>query len=233
MLLDIEPIDNNLIDDVFQLQKKCYDRYEFLGDRVFDYAVSRYLYIRYPEQNSGYLTIAKQKIVQKKSLAKISRKIGLVKYAIIARNMELENARDTNDTLAEDIFEAFICAIFEEVTKDQFEELIFNIIEIETDIPSLMYNNDDYMSRLITLFHQLNMGNPRKVEEYSDNINKIFKYSIKTADGSKTLGCGTAKTKALAQQQAAKKAYLLLTKKPDTDTNIEDDYYGEIKKSKK
>ena len=225
MLLDLDPIDldDDDLENVMQLQKTCYDRYEFLGDRAIDYAVSRYLYERYPDQNSGYLTIAKQKIVQKKSLAKMSRKMGLIKYAVIARNMELENARETNDALAEDLFESFMCAVSEEVSKDDFEQFIINIIETEKDIPSLMYNNDDYMSQLIAKFHLLNWQNPVRNEIYSDNVNKIFKYSISKNDGT-VLGIGKAKTKKQAQQVAAKNALIAITEKTNDGG---DDYYGE------
>jgi ribonuclease-3 len=224
MLWNLEPINPDLEDDAMELEKSCYDRFEFLGDRAIDYSVSQYLYLRYPEQNSGYLTIAKQKIVQKKSLAKLSRKLNLVKYAVIARNMELENARDTNDALAEDLFESFMCAVSLEVSKDQFEQFMINIIDAEIDIPSLMYNNDDYMSKLISEFHAKNFGNPVRTVIFSDNVNKIFKYSIAKSDGT-ILGIGKAKTKAEAQQLAAKKALISISEK---NNNSDDDYYGEV-----
>jgi ribonuclease-3 len=222
MLLDIEPIENP--DEAMELQQACYDRFEFMGDRCIDFAVARYLFLRYPEADSGFLTVAKQKIVQKKSLSKLSKKMGLQKYAVIARNMELENARETNEALSEDIFESFMCALSFEISKDKFEEFIFNIIEKEIDIPSLMFNNDDYKSKLMNKFHELNWENPIYVEEYADNGSKIFKYSVKNING-KTLGSGKGKTKAIAQQAAAKKALVEII---ENNEDNENDYYGEL-----
>ena len=42
--------------DCLPLQEECNERYEFLGDSVLSTTVANYLYMRYPEQNEGFLT---------------------------------------------------------------------------------------------------------------------------------------------------------------------------------
>ena len=87
-----------------------------------------------------------------------------------------------------------------------------------------MYNNEDYKSKLMNKFHELNWDNPIYIEDFADNIAKSFKYSVKNING-KLLGTGRGKTKAIAQQLAAKKALHQIIEINETDEN---DYYGEL-----
>ncbi len=50
--------------------KNHYEKLEFLGDSILNFAVSHLLYNLYPDMNEGDLSISRSRIVNKCSLAK-------------------------------------------------------------------------------------------------------------------------------------------------------------------
>ena len=97
--------------DCIPLQEMSYERLEFLGDSILGMIVASYLYERFPDQNEGFLSKIRTKIVNGKMLGFLSDKIGFPKFAIISKQVEESNGR-TNFKIMEDIFEAFIGAIY-------------------------------------------------------------------------------------------------------------------------
>lgn len=83
------------------------ERLEFLGDAILDAVVAEFLYTKYPEDDEGYLTKLKSRIVNRKSLAAIGEKMNI-------RSMLIYNqARSVNlATLEGNAFEAIIGAIY-------------------------------------------------------------------------------------------------------------------------
>ena len=93
------------------LQDMSYERLEFLGDAVLNMVVANYLYFRFPDQNEGFLSKIRTRIVNGKMLGYLSNEIGFSKFAIISKQVEDANGRN-NYKIMEDIFEAFIGALF-------------------------------------------------------------------------------------------------------------------------
>jgi ribonuclease-3 len=88
-----------------------YERIEFLGDALLGMIVANYLYTRFPDQNEGFLSKIRTKIVNGRMLGYLSDKIGFPKFAIISKQVEETGGRN-NFKIMEDIFEAFIGALF-------------------------------------------------------------------------------------------------------------------------
>ena len=106
----------NCPEDCLPLQEQSYERFEYLGDSVLSTTVANYLYQRYPDQNEGFLTKMRSKLVNGHMLGDLCRKVGLSKWVIISKQIEENNGRD-NYKILEDVFEAFICAIFLDFNK--------------------------------------------------------------------------------------------------------------------
>ena len=71
--------------DCIPLQDKSYEQLEFLGDAILGNICGYYLYERYPDQNEGFLSKMRTKIVNGKMLGYLSDKIGFPKFAIISK----------------------------------------------------------------------------------------------------------------------------------------------------
>jgi ribonuclease-3 len=108
-------------DDCLPLQEFSNERYEFLGDSILSTSVAHYLFKRYIEEQEGFLTKMRSKLVNGKMLSELCKHIGLNKWIIISKQIEENNGRN-NEKILEDVFEAFICAIYLD-----FNQLNFNL----------------------------------------------------------------------------------------------------------
>ena len=98
--------------DLFE-ENNNYENQEFLGDRVLDMSAAFYICRKYPDQNQGFKTVLKTKLVRKNSLAKFAKYLDFPKHLIISKQVE-ENTNQgrMNDRILEDVMEAFICGLF-------------------------------------------------------------------------------------------------------------------------
>lgn len=93
------------------LQTECNETYEFLGDTILNSVIGTYLYDRYRDQNEGFMTKTRTKMVRGTTLGELAKRLGLNKWIIISQHVESEGGRD-NLRILEDLFEAFIAAIY-------------------------------------------------------------------------------------------------------------------------
>ncbi len=159
------------------LQDMSYERLEFLGDSILSFIVANYLYMRFPDQNEGFLSRLRTRIVNGKMLGYLADKIGFNKYAIISKQVEDANGR-SNYKIMEDIFEAFIGAIYidfqtledtiELPKKYNFmpmsgvgyfivEKWIISIIENYIDFSELILQKTNYKDMLINYIRRLHI----------------------------------------------------------------------------
>jgi ribonuclease-3 len=227
ILKDIPPIENP--ESALPLEKHSYDRLEFLGDTEIHSALTRYLFKRYKTEGEGFLTTLRTKLEKGETLSKLSIILGLNKYAVIARNIELANGREDNYKLTEDIFEAFIGALSLEVSTKKCRKFIINIIEKHVDIAELNSLNDNYKEQLMQKYHKLKWSEPKYYDcstlEQKETEPKTYTMCVKTQTG-EIAGIGNGITKTKAEQLAAKNALYALGFLKDEDENS--DYYGEI-----
>lgn len=87
-------------------QTFCNERLEFLGDSILDSVISDHLFTLYPDDDEGYLTKMRSKIVNRKSLNEMAINLCLDRF-IISSNLEIKN----NNALG-NAFEALIGAIY-------------------------------------------------------------------------------------------------------------------------
>jgi ribonuclease-3 len=192
--------------DCLPLQEESNERYEFLGDAILNVTVAEYLYLRYPQENEGFLTRMRTKLVNGKMLAHLSSIVGLNKYIIISKQIEDSEGRN-NLNILEDAFEAFIAAIFFDAGPERAKEWIINVIESNLDFSELVRMNNNYKDIMLKYFQQ-NHGYIPKFYEVSvnnDGRNKIFKLCLKDNKDS-MISYGEGKTKKEAENDAAKKA---------------------------
>jgi len=199
--------DNNL-----NLQKTSYETMEFLGDSLLGSIVSNYLYKRYTllyNQNEGFLTKLKNKIVNGESLAYFAKQLNFNKYLIISNHLELNcNGRD-NKNILEDTLEAFICAIYLD-TNDYYllEKFIISLIEKYVDFSELIINDTNYKDKLLRYTQQNYTVNPiYKTIKLDDNIFKSEVY-IYNKEEKILISSGEDINKKKAEQCASKNALI-------------------------
>ncbi|CAI2162071.1 11678_t:CDS:1 [Funneliformis geosporum] len=96
-----------------------YETLEFLGDSILNFYVSLFIYRSFPEYSEGKMSKLKQLMIQEKTLARLSRKIGLnetdeegnLKYLRLGEG-EIKNQGGNKDSILADIFESFIASLY-------------------------------------------------------------------------------------------------------------------------
>ena len=139
--------------ELLELRPASYERLEYFGDRVVKICVSLYLFYRYPEEDEGSMTRLQTKIEDKTNLALMSKEIGLGKHFIISKQIESLNGRNL-EKIHEDVFEAFMGALF---LSNGFEPcllLLLNMLETLIDYSDKLYRDNNYKDTLLRHHHK-------------------------------------------------------------------------------
>jgi ribonuclease-3 len=188
----------------FDLFEKDYERLEFLGDSILGSVVSYYLYERYYNQNEGFLSIMKTKLVRKHALAFFSKELGFAEYIIMSRHMEdICNGRHSIDIL-EDVFEAFIGALyldFEDKGHEVCRDFLINLIEEKVDFAELIMTDTNFKGKLTKYY--MKMYQMKLTFKQIEKNGTIMKIGIYDTEG-KLLEEGIGSNRKDAEQNACK-----------------------------
>jgi len=177
-----------------------YDNLEFIGDSVLGFVVTKYLYDMFGhEQDEGFLTKARTKIVRGTNLSNISHKLGLYKW-IQMDDKGTRNEWNKNPKILEDVFEALIGAIYLDLGLVYARDFVLNIIKT---YPINLGDDDNYKDQLMRFCH-VNKKNLPRYQLDSSFKNGIFKITVFIDDI--LCGRGSGTTKKQAEQNAAKDA---------------------------
>ncbi len=197
--------------DCVPLQEESNERLEYLGDAILNKVVAAYLFERYPDQNEGFLTRTRTKIVNGKMLAYLCKCIGLEKYILLSKQIEDNDGRNTILNIQEDTLESFIAAIYLDLGDEVVSEWIVNMLEYHIDFADLINKNTNYKDMLLKYFQQ-NYGYLPKFYEIDMSIynnHKIFKIHLKDHKDN-VISTGTGNNRKEAENDASKKALKLL-----------------------
>ena len=225
---------------LLELQKDSYERLEYFGDRVVKLVTSMYLFYRYPEEDEGFMTRLQTKIEDKTNLAIMSKKIGLGKYFIISQQIESLNGRNL-EKIHEDVFEAFLGALF---LSNGFEPcclLLVNLLETLIDYSDKLYRDNNYKDILLRYYHKQKWVFPKYHQIYQEGPPHKRIYIMGVEKGSDTpiegksirdncIGFGLGSSKKEGQQNAAKMALILYGYLKDDQFENADIFYPEWEK---
>ena len=194
------------------------ERLEWLGDSIIQSIVGVYIWERFPNQEEGFYTIFRSKLVKTEALAQLGGFLGFNPLLIISKHTEDYCNGRTNAKHLEDAFEAFIGALWEQTGAkykyDIVKKFILNSIEAKVDIPMLIIYNDNYKDILMRYYQSHFDGkfptyssvNTEEISQGEDKAKrKVYTESVKDIYGH-DIAFGSAKSKKEAQQIAAKEA---------------------------
>lgn len=175
------------------------ERLEFLGDAVIESVTSDYVFIEFPEQDEGFMTQLRSRIVSRQSLNALAVKLGLDKQVIAGAGAGLAQKHIFGDA-----FEAMMGAIYLDQGYEFVNRLLINNIFFRyLNIDELTRIDPDYKSRLIEWCqkgrHRIEFHSSR--DEKSSPSHPSFSATVEI-DGMK-VGYGSGESKKEAEQQAA------------------------------
>ncbi len=203
--------------DLLELMDKSYERLEYFGDRVLKLIVSMYLFHRYPKQDEGFMTRLQTKIEDKKNLSIMSKEIGLSKFFIISKQIELMNGRNL-EKIHEDVFESFIGALFLSNGFEPCMFLIINLLETLIDYSEKLYCDNNYKDQLLRIHHQNKWKFPQYVTIHYEGPPHKRKYimGVERHDAEpdcpmekRCVSFGIGSSKKEGEQNAAKMALII------------------------
>lgn len=121
------------------------ERLEFLGDAVIESVTSDYLFIEFPDQNEGFLTQLRSKMVSRQSLNEVAKRLKLDTHVITH-----SSASFSQKHIYGDAFEAMMGAIYLDQGYNFVNRLLINrIFGDYLRTGALLEEETDFKSRLI------------------------------------------------------------------------------------
>jgi dsRNA-specific ribonuclease len=236
---DLKPIPNTLMASAIPLQKESYERLEFLGDSVIHMILADYLTDRFTDQQEGFLTKLRTKVENGKILSKFSKALGLNNYLLIARNIELIGGRENNLSVIEDIFEAFMGALFLDSNKNysMCYNFVVRLLEEVVDISTMIHVETNFKDLLLQYYHQMRWPDPEYglVSTRDEGNKKYFTMCVRGIVTNRhgenewiPIGEGTGTSKRKGEQEAAKTALIRFGQiKENVDNELYEEVYAE------
>ena len=188
------------------LNAKNYERLEFLGDSVLGSVISSYLYKTYPEENEGFLTQMKSKIVNRKNLNLLGEKLKLTDFIQNGSHGSL------GENINGNLFEAFVGAIYLDFNYDICQEIILDRLFSEKEIERLEHKIVSYKGLLLEWSQKKKVSIRYETsEEPLPNKNFIFKTCVYLNENK--IASATESSKKKAEEKAAQRAFYSLNKK--------------------
>lgn len=194
------------------LQPKSYQVFEFGGDSIISQNICLYLMKRYPHLEEGDLTKLKTNLVDTNGLSKIAEYLDFSKFVLLSHRIEQKNGRKSSKIM-EDVFEAFIYALYKDLGGSIAKNFILNLLEEIVDFAELNDIDTNYKHQLLKMYQKMwNLTpNYEKISEIGPPQQKMFKMAA--IDYLKNhLGTGVETQKKKAEQLASQQALETLTK---------------------
>ena len=186
------------------------ERLEFLGDAILEAVVSDIVFHRFERRSEGFLTSTRSKIVQRSSLNRLAKEIGLERLLQVP-----SQRRGHNSNIGGNAFEALVGAIYLDRGYKTCQWFVENkIVGCLLDIENVANKEVNFKSKLLEWTQknrvQVDFENEETLDEKNDS--PIFNSTI-LLEGL-TAGEGRGYSKKESQQRASRDALTRLRRDP-------------------
>ena len=184
------------------------ERLEFVGDSVLNFIIAKYLYDNYPDENEGFMTKLRTRLVSGKCLSQIAKNMGL-QHHIRMNEKALRQTWNENARILEDALESLIGAIYLDQGLYITIQFILSQMRQNVDFDEILTdtNYKDILMRY-TQMNGIKLPVYNLIHEDGPNHSKSFMVEVIVDD--KSIGNGYGKSKKAAEQNAAHQALLHL-----------------------
>lgn len=199
---------STLVDENFS-SIDSYERLEFLGDAVLDLIVTEIIFDLFPNENEGFLTKLRAKLVKGNTLAMYAEELELNNLLLLGERVRGQGIQESKSVLS-DLFEALVGALYLDLGYKPTSNFVRNVIEQYVDFDQIVNTLDNYKSLLLEFAQAEQMEIPTYsvISEEGPGHDKTFGVEV-YVDG-KPMAQGKGKSKKEAEQQAARKALKIL-----------------------
>lgn len=185
------------------------ERLEFLGDAVLGLVVTDHIFSAHPEMPEGSLAKLRAAVVSEPTLAAVAAELGVGPCLRLGKGEASSGGREKASILS-DAMEAIIGAVYVDGGLDAARPVVLDLLGDRIISEAVGPGSADYKSQLQEILARRNEGAP--VYELSDegpDHDKRFFARVRV-DGS-VIGEGEGRSKKLAEQAAARAAFIRLS----------------------
>ncbi len=187
------------------------ERLEFLGDAVLGFVVADHLYLHFRNEDEGFLTRIRAKLVNGERLATAAREMNLGTVIRVSDNMIQKGGRDNTSVLA-DGFEAIIGALYLDLGIEAARDFIHRRLLDDSDMDHLAVHRDNYKSLLLEYVQAKGWPQPTYDMFAEDGPSHNRDFTVDVVVNNVAIGRGKANSKKKAEQRAAKEALAKMKK---------------------
>lgn len=177
------------------------ERLEFLGDAILDAVIGEYLYKKFPDNDEGFLTKARSKLVSRTHLIHLAKSTGLEKHIVCDINDE-----NVRLSLAGNAMEAIMGALYLRKGYNFTRNRILQLIERFTDIEDFVSRDEDYKS----LVYQWTQKNKNTLEFKAVELDSKSQFEVSLFIDDEFIAKATGPNKKSADQEVSKRAINIL-----------------------
>lgn len=194
------------------------EQIEFVGDSILGCIIAVYLHERYPDQDEGFLTRLRTRLVNNKQLGEIAFKIGFHKWIILSRHVEEVCNGRRNLRILGSMLEAWVGAMYLDlydvnpgIAFTRAKTWLINLFEAQVDFASLIREDNNFKDQLLKHF-QATYHTPPKYKEVAVEgplHDRTFTMGVLSPTG-EVIAQSTARSKKVAEQEASRLALIKL-----------------------
>ena len=193
--------------------KKNYERLEFLGDSVLGTIISCHLFQTYPNENEGFLTQMKSKIVNRKNLNKLGEDLKLSNLLQVDTSQII-----LSENISGNLLEALIGAIYLDIDYEFCKKIVLDRILTPSTINKLENKIISYKGLLLEWSQKKKVSiRYETCEEIQPSKTILFRCHVWLQNEKISNALEASKKK--AEEKAAKRAFYVLSKKENIIEN--------------
>jgi len=198
---------------------------EFVGDSLLGCVIALYLHERYPDQDEGFLTRLRTRLVNNKQLGELSLKIGFQRWIVLSRHVEdVCNGRH-NLRILGSMLEAWCGAMYLDLVDQnpgtafmRVRTWLINLFENEVDFVALISEDNNFKDQLLK-YYQATYHSPPKYKEVlveGPLHDRTFTMGVLAPNG-EVVATAIARNKKVAEQEASRRALIKLGVLPNEE----------------
>ena len=186
------------------------ERLEFLGDAILDATVGHIVYEHFPGKREGFLTNTRSKLVQRETLGRLAREMGITRLILSSGH-----SASHNSYMGGNAFEALVGALYLDHGYDACMNFVQKqILSKMVNIDKVAYKEVNFKSKLIEWSQKNRVAIEFRCirETKYENGSPYFEYTCMLEGINACSGKGFSKKE--AQQHAAEETLKMLRKQP-------------------
>jgi ribonuclease-3 len=194
------------------------EQIEFVGDSLLGCVIALYLQERYPDQDEGFLTRLRTRLVNNKQLGELSLAIGMNQWIILSRHVEEVCNGRRNLRILGSMLEAWVGALYLDIAESdpgrafvRVRNWLITLFESQVDFAALISEDNNFKDQLLK-YYQATYHTPPKYKEIlveGPLHDRTFTMGVLASDGG-VVATATARNKKVAEQEASRRALIKL-----------------------